>query len=61
MDLHSRGMRWFTQSRKAWVTIVAELLGMHIRGTPGVTQSRNTWGYSRGTRGFTHSRNARVS
>ena len=39
---------------------------MYIRGTPGNAQSRNAWGYSRGTRGFTveerqgESRNARV-
>ena len=44
-----------------------ERLGLHSRGTPGLTQSRNACVntveervglHSRGTRGFTESRNA---
>ena len=50
MDLHSRGMRWFTQLRKAWG---------YSRGTRGFTQSRNTWIYTVEERQG-KSRNARV-
>ena len=35
--IHSSGMHGFTQSRNAWVYIVAERVGLHCLGTRAFT------------------------